>query len=185
MKNTLFIIVLFIANSISAQDIIQTKDDKIINNIWVSADAYNIFSSKNPESFTDIGFGVEVAYKTDKQIFSTSYSVHNGLDLSMGADGYNHLTFTTLTYGAPLFEKNNFFFSGRLGPSYQKGNYRVYKSGNPRIIVDNSFQSFGLFGAIDLDIKLFWRLYTGLSFYGNLSRSHRLTGLKLSLKYKL
>ena len=100
----------------------------------------------------------------------------------MNANGHDHLIFTTLTYGTPLFEKNNFFFSGRLGPSYQKGKYRVYQY--PKH-TDYGFQSFGLFGAIDLDIKLLEKLYTGLSFYGNLSRMHGFSGLKTGLKYRL
>ena len=104
------------------------------------------------------------------------------MSLELKPDGYNRFRLFTLTYGTPLFEKNNFFFSGRLGPSYQKGKYRVYQY--PKH-TDYGFQGFGLFGAIDLDIKLFEKLYTGLSFYGNLARSHRFTGLKLSLKYKL
>jgi hypothetical protein len=179
------IIVLLFLLAFGTLTVAQTKGDKIINNVWISADAYNVFSSKNPEKFTDIGFGLEVAYKTDKQIFSASYSVHNGLDLSMRADGYNRFKLITMTYGTPLFEKNNFFFSGRLGPSYQVGWYRVYQSGYPRTIVDNSFYTLGLFGVIDIDIKLSKKLFTGLSFYGNLSRKHRFSGAKLGLKYKL
>ena len=132
-----------------AQDDIQQKEDKFIDNVWISADAYDIFISKNPERSTDIGFGLEVAYKTDKHIVSASY--HDGLSLELKPDGYNRFRLFTLTYGTPLFEKNNFFFFGRLGPSCQKGKYRVYQY--PKH-TDYGFQSFGLFGAIDLDIKL-------------------------------